>query len=57
MLGFFLNTTVLRTDLSGDPTFLEVIERGKRNRSALWIMTAFRSRPWGKSSPHNEMEA
>jgi hypothetical protein len=29
MLGFFLNTIVLRTDLSGDPTFLELIERGK----------------------------
>ena len=29
MLGFFLNTIVLRTDLSGNPTFLELIERGK----------------------------
>jgi hypothetical protein len=29
MLGFFLNTIVLRTNLSGNPTFLEVIERGK----------------------------
>jgi len=29
MLGFFLNTIVLRTNLSGDPTFLEVIERSK----------------------------
>jgi len=29
MLGFFLNTIVLRTDVSGDPTFLELIVRGK----------------------------
>jgi hypothetical protein len=29
MLGFFLNTVVLRTDVSGDPTFLELIVRGK----------------------------
>jgi len=29
MMGFFLNTIVLRTDLSGDPTFLELIQRGK----------------------------
>jgi hypothetical protein len=29
MLGFFLNTIVLRTNLSGNPTFLELIERGK----------------------------
>lgn len=27
MVGFFLNTLVLRTDLSGDPTFLELLER------------------------------
>jgi amino acid adenylation domain-containing protein len=29
MMGFFLNTVVLRTDMSGDPTFLEVIQRGR----------------------------
>ncbi len=29
MLGFFLNTIVLRTDMSGDPTFLDVIQRGR----------------------------
>jgi hypothetical protein len=29
MLGFFLNTVVLRTNLSGNPTFLEVMDRGK----------------------------
>ncbi|WIX92566.1 amino acid adenylation domain-containing protein [Amycolatopsis sp. DG1A-15b] len=27
MIGFFGNTVVLRADLSGDPTFLEVLER------------------------------
>ena len=29
MMGFFLNTVVLRTDMSGDPTFLEVMQRGR----------------------------
>jgi len=29
IMGFFLNTIVLRTDLSGDPTFLELTQRGK----------------------------
>jgi non-ribosomal peptide synthetase component F len=29
MLGFFLNTIVLRTDLSGDPTFFELLQRGR----------------------------
>ncbi|MCU1303522.1 MAG: amino acid adenylation domain protein [Candidatus Sulfotelmatobacter sp.] len=27
LLGYFLNTVPLRTDLSGDPTFLEVLDR------------------------------
>ncbi|MDX6443963.1 MAG: hypothetical protein QOH71_1037 [Blastocatellia bacterium] len=30
MLGFFLNTLVLRTDLSGDPTFLDLLQRTRR---------------------------
>jgi Condensation domain len=29
MLGFFLNTIVLRTDMSGDPTFPELMRRGR----------------------------
>jgi non-ribosomal peptide synthetase component F len=29
LMGFFLNTIVLRTDMSGNPTFSEVIRRGK----------------------------
>jgi hypothetical protein len=29
MLGFFLNTIVLRTDMSGDPTFVDVMQRGR----------------------------
>lgn len=29
MLGFFLNTIVLRTDLSGNPTFRELMRRGR----------------------------
>ena len=27
LIGFFVNTLALRTDLSGDPTFLEVLQR------------------------------
>jgi surfactin family lipopeptide synthetase A len=30
LLGFFLNTVVLRTDLSGDPTFLELLDRVRK---------------------------
>ena len=30
LLGFFLNTLVLRTDLSGEPTFLELLRRVRR---------------------------
>ncbi|WP_170229880.1 non-ribosomal peptide synthase/polyketide synthase [Polyangium fumosum] len=30
MLGFFTNTVVLRTDLSGDPTFAELLSRARR---------------------------
>ncbi len=29
LLGFFLNTVVMRTDLSGDPTFRELLERAR----------------------------
>jgi surfactin family lipopeptide synthetase A len=29
LLGFFLNTVVLRTNLSGDPTFRELLERAR----------------------------
>ncbi|MDH3276102.1 MAG: amino acid adenylation domain-containing protein [Gammaproteobacteria bacterium] len=29
LIGFFLNTLVMRLDLSGDPTFLELLERVK----------------------------
>ena len=31
MLGFFLNTIVLRADMSGDPTFLELMRRAKED--------------------------
>ncbi|MEU2248374.1 amino acid adenylation domain-containing protein [Streptomyces sp. NPDC019224] len=30
LVGFFVNTVVLRTDLSGDPTFRELLDRVKR---------------------------
>jgi surfactin family lipopeptide synthetase A len=30
LLGFFLNTVVLRTDLSGDPTFRELLDRVRK---------------------------
>lgn len=30
LLGFFANTLVLRSDLSGDPSFLELVERVRR---------------------------
>ncbi|MDI9894478.1 non-ribosomal peptide synthase/polyketide synthase [Rhodococcus sp. IEGM 1381] len=30
LIGFFVDTVVLRTDLSGDPTFSEVLDRARR---------------------------
>ncbi len=30
LAGYFLNTTVLRTDMSGNPTFLELLQRVRR---------------------------
>ncbi|WP_344516072.1 condensation domain-containing protein, partial [Dactylosporangium maewongense] len=30
MVGFFINTLVMRTDLSGDPTFAELVARARR---------------------------
>ncbi len=30
LIGFFMNTLVLRTDTSGDPTFLELLERERQ---------------------------
>src|SRR4029453_18636891 len=30
LIGFFLNTLVMRTDLAGDPTFVELLGRVKR---------------------------
>src|SRR5206468_4299323 len=30
IVGFFVNTLALRTDLSGDPTFTEILERVRR---------------------------
>ena len=29
LIGFFINTLVMRTDLSGDPTFVELLEAGE----------------------------
>ncbi|MEU4890933.1 amino acid adenylation domain-containing protein [Streptomyces sp. NPDC044780] len=34
LVGFFVNTVVLRTDLSGDPTFAELLTRVKRGALA-----------------------
>ena len=36
LIGFFINTVVLRTDLSGDPTFLELLVQVRRNHLAAY---------------------
>ncbi|WP_370422148.1 amino acid adenylation domain-containing protein [Streptomyces sp. QH1-20] len=36
LVGFFINTLVLRTDLSGDPTFRELVERVKETDLAAY---------------------
>ena len=39
MLGFFLNTVVLRSDLTGDPTFLELLDRVRRTTIEALVVT------------------
>ncbi|MFF8373466.1 amino acid adenylation domain-containing protein [Streptomyces lydicus] len=36
LVGFFVNTVVLRTDLSGDPSFRDVLERTRRADSSCY---------------------
>ncbi|MGW1893055.1 amino acid adenylation domain-containing protein [Streptomyces sp. NPDC002004] len=36
LVGYFINSLVLRTDLSGDPTFLELLERVRRTDLAAY---------------------
>jgi amino acid adenylation domain-containing protein len=45
LIGFFLNTLVLRTDLSGNPTFLELL---KRVREVAWEAYANQDVPFEK---------
>ena len=59
LIGFFLNTLVLRTDLSGDPTFRELLGRVRRR---CWAPTATRRcrsrssleelQPGARAQPH-----
>ena len=37
LLGFFLNTLVLRADLSGNPTFLELLARARSMCMGAWL--------------------
>lgn len=36
LVGFFINTLVMRTDLSGDPTFITLLERVRERALAAW---------------------
>ena len=40
LIGFFINTLVLRTDLSGNPTFVELV---RRVRGSVWELTRIRT--------------
>ena len=48
LIGFFINALVMRTDFSGDPSFLEVLERVARRRSALMPIRTCPLRNWWK---------
>ncbi|MGH1551982.1 condensation domain-containing protein [Streptomyces sp. L7] len=50
LIGFFVNTLPIRTDLSGDPTFAELLERTRDcPASAPTHTRRCRSRSWWKS--------
>ncbi|GAA3166809.1 hypothetical protein GCM10020255_052850 [Rhodococcus baikonurensis] len=56
LVGFFVNTIVLRTDTSGNPTFRELVDRVREEisrpsptptfRSKLWWNASIRRAPW-----------
>ncbi len=45
LIGFFVNTVVLRTDVSGDPTFAELLARVKALDLAAFSHPTCRSSP------------
>ena len=48
-MGMFVNTLVIRSDLSGDPSFREVLARCGRRRWRLIPIRISRSRSWWRS--------
>jgi len=51
LIGFFVNTLAVRTDLSGDPTFREVLRRVRERRSRRSSTKSCPSRgSWRRSS-------
>ena len=55
LIGFFLNTLVLRTNLSGDPTFRELISRVRQQRSTVMRIRTFLSSGCSRLSSPNEI--
>ena len=50
LVGFFANTLALRTDLSGDPTFLELLARVRETALGAMILKRSRLGGWLRSS-------
>ncbi|MCE0445989.1 condensation domain-containing protein, partial [Streptomyces tricolor] len=50
LVGFFINTLVLRTDTSGDPSFTELLARVRSRTSAPTPTRSCRSSGWWRSS-------
>ena len=58
LIGFFINPLVLRTDLSGDPTFLELLARSPRDRCSRRSPTrTCRSSAWSRPSSRGATRA
>ena len=48
VVGFFVNTVVLRTDTSGDPTFAELLDRVRQSDLAAFDHATSRSSRWSR---------
>jgi non-ribosomal peptide synthetase component F len=55
LIGFFVNSLVMRTDFSGNPTFRKPFEECVKSRWELWQIRICPSSSWSKSFSRNEV--